>query len=171
MVRGGQRFGAGRPTGTGKFQEATKAIRVPESMVEKIADFVRKKGMSLPLYSSKVSAGFPSPADEHIESRLDLNEYLIHRPEATFFVRATGNSMIGAGIYPDDILIVDRSLEAKHGKIVIAAVNGELTVKRLSKIDSKIQLFPENDEYLPIDITDNDEVHIWGVVTNVVHSV
>ena len=169
MVRGGQRFGAGRPTGTGKYKEPTKAIRVPESMVKKIADLVSKGSCKLPLYGAKVAAGFPAAADEHIDDRIDLNEYLIQRPEATFLVRATGNSMIGAGIYPDDILVVDRSIEPKNGKVVIAAINGELTVKRILKNKNIIQLLPENSEFEPITIHDTDDIHIWGVVTNVVH--
>lgn len=169
MVSGGKRKGAGRPVGTGKYQEPTKAIRVPLSLVEKIGDFVNKGSYSLPFFSCKVSAGFPSPADDHVERRLDLNEHLIDHPAATFFVRATGNSMLKAGIHPDDILIVDRSLEAKHGKVVIVALNGELTVKRISSINGKIRFLPENDDYEPIDVSENDEMHIWGVVTNVIH--
>jgi DNA polymerase V len=169
MVRGGQRIGSGRPSGSGKFKEPTKAIRVPVSMVEKIGEFINKRSCMLPLYGSKVAAGFPAPADEHIDDRIDLNEYLIHRPESTFLVRATGNSMIGAGIHPDDILVVDRSIEPKNGKIVIVAINGELTVKRLLKTKDKIQLLPENVDFEPISILDSDDLHIWGVVTNVVH--
>jgi len=169
MVSGGKRTGAGRPCGSGKYQEATKAIRVPVSLVEKIAIYAASHGYELPLFGTKVSAGFPSPSDDYMERKLDLNEYLIKHPAATFFVRATGNSMIGAGIHPDDILVVDRSLEAKHGKIVIVAINGELTVKRLSKLDGKVSLMPENAEYPPIDLNENQDIHIWGVVTNVIH--
>lgn len=171
MVRGGKREGAGRPSGSGKYKEVTKSIRVPVSLVEKIGEFAANAGFALPLYSSKVSAGFPSPADDYIETKLDLNEYLIEKPAATFFVRVDGYSMIKAGIFPDDILVVDRSLNAKSGKIVIAALNGELTVKRLVKQNNKIFLMPENDEFEPIDITNNEDVHIWGVVTNVIHKV
>ena len=87
--------------------------------------------LKLPLFGSQVPAGFPSPADDHLESELDLNEYLIDHPSETFFVRAKGDSMQQAGIFDKDLLIVDRSLTAKHNDIVIAAVGGELTVKRL----------------------------------------
>jgi DNA polymerase V len=169
MVGGGKREGAGRPVGSGKFKETTRAIRVPLSLVDKIIDYSNNKGYELPLFSSKVSAGFPSPADDYMERKLDLNEYLIQQPAATFFVRATGNSMIGAGIYPDDILIVDRSIKPKHGKIVIAALNGDLTVKRLSKVKNIVKLVAENPDYASIEIGENDDLHIWGVVTNVIH--
>ncbi len=169
MPRGGKRIGAGRPKNSGKWGNATKAIRVPLDLVEKIENFVICQGYSLPLYDTKVPAGFPSPADDDLASKLDLNQYLIKHPAATFFVRVIGDSMIGAGINDGDILIVDRSIEALNGKIVIAALNGELTVKRL-KINSEAQyLMPENDKYQPIPLNDNDEITIWGVVTNVIH--
>lgn len=169
MPRGGKRQGAGRPVGTGKFKEKTKPIRVPESMVEQIMDYANNGGYKLPLYGSKVAAGFPSPADDYMEERLDLNEYLVQHPSATFFVRVSGTSMVNAGIQEGDILVVDRSLEHGHGKIVIAAVDGELTVKRLHQQGEVIKLMPENPAFEPIDISQNDNVHIWGVVTNVVH--
>ena len=137
MPRGGARSGAGRPKGKGKFGEKTTPIRIPESMVDEVLQFVNYKGYALPLYASKVQAGFPSPADDFMEGRLDLNQHLVKHPTATFFVRVSGDSMIEAGIHPDDILVVDRSLEPRHGKIVIAALDGELTVKRLHKTSSK----------------------------------
>jgi DNA polymerase V len=118
-----------------------------------------------------VRAGFPSPADDYIECKLDLNTHLIQHPSATFFVKAAGDSMKNAGIDSGDMLIVDRSLEATHGKIVIAAINGELTVKRLSHQQGKIQLLAENPDYEPILITDDLELVIWGVVTYVIHPV
>ena len=93
MTKGGARIGAGRPKGLGKFGEATKPMRIPCSMVDQVIDFIAPKRFKLPLYSSKVQAGFPSPADDHIEMRLDLNEYLVQHPAATFLVRATGDSM------------------------------------------------------------------------------
>jgi len=173
MVRGGKRKGAGRPTGTGKYQEPTKAVRVPISLIQKIDDLA--KGVSgdreLPLYISRVAAGFPSPADEYVDEKLDLNSFLIRRPAATFLVRVSGDSMINAGIHSDDILVVDRSLEPKHGKIVIAAIDGQLTVKRLCRTKEKLTLVAENDKFSPIDITNSDHVHIWGVVTSVIHLV
>lgn len=168
--RGGARPGAGRPKGQGKYGEPTKPLRIPESMVEQVLRFVRLKGYQLPLFSSKVSAGFPSPADDYLEGMLDLNEHLIQHPAATFFVRVTGDSMIGAGIHADDILVVDRSLEATSGRIVIVALDGELTVKRLHMAADDIRLLPENPAYQPIVIKEENELHIWGVVTSVIHS-
>jgi len=122
----------------------------------------------LPLFQCAVMAGFPSPADDEKEGELDLNELLIKHPAATFFVRVSGSSMIRAGIHHNDILIVDRSLEAVHGKIIIASLQGELTVKRLC-LEGKKQLIAENDLYAPIEITDEMDFHIWGVVTSVIH--
>ena len=106
-----------------------------------------------------------------MEGKLDLNKHLIRHPTATFFLRATGNSMIKAGIHPGDILVVDRSLEPRHGKIVIAALDGQLTVKRLHKSAKGTFLMPENDEFKPIKIEDGNDVVIWGVVTTVLHEV
>lgn len=171
MTRGGARKGAGRPKGKGKFGEVTKPIRIPESMIDDVVEFVETKGFQIPLYSSRVQAGFPSPADDFLEQRLDLNKHLVKHPTATFFVRVSGDSMINAGIHENDILVVDRSLEAKHGKIVIAAVDGDLTVKRLHKTSTQTYLMPENPKFSPIAISEDNEVVIWGVVTNVIHEV
>ena len=123
-----------------------------------------------PLFLVPVSAGFPSPADDYIENRLDLNKHLIHHPAATFFVKVKGDSMVEAGIHSGDILIVDRSLEATDKRVVIAVIDGELTVKRIRKIEGKIFLIPENRDYRPIEITDAMNFEIWGVVTNVIHA-
>ncbi len=168
--RGGKRAGAGRPAGSGKYREKTRAIRVPESLVSQILRYAEVRGYQIPLYSNSVSAGFPSPAEDYMEGRLDLNEYLIPHPAATFFVRVSGYSMINVGIYPDDILIVDRALEATHNRIIVAAVDGELTVKRLYKKAGEIRLLPENDDYPPIVLGDESELHVWGVVRHVIHS-
>lgn len=124
----------------------------------------------LPFYASRVAAGFPSPADDYIDNNLDLNQYLIKHPAATFFVRVEGNSMIGVGIHENDILVVDQSVKPTHGKVIIAVVNGELTVKTLKISDGKVTLLPENSRYAPIVITENTEFSIWGVVTNVIHA-
>jgi len=173
MTKGGKRIGAGRPAGTGKYQEPTKAIRVPISIIEKIHDLTQGSldCYALPLYHSKVAAGIPSPADDHIDTKLDLNSYLIKRPAATFLVRVSGDSMVNASIHDEDILVVDRSVEPRHGRIVIAAINGQLTVKRLYSKSGKLMLIPENDKFEPIDITDDEAIHIWGVVTSVIHMV
>ena len=129
----------------------------------------RPRMMPLPLFSGKVAAGFPSPADDYVEKNLDLNELLVHKPAATFFVRAQGESMLGAGIHPNDILVVDRSIEPVAGKIVICALNGELTVKRLERDNEQWQLKAENPAYPDIVIYEALELVIWGVVTNVIH--
>lgn len=126
--------------------------------------------LPLPLYGSRIAAGFPSPADDHLENSIDLNEYLVQRPAATFFVRVQGRSMIGAGIHHGDLLIVDRSREPKSGAIVIAVVNGELTVKRLHIDAGGIWLLPENPDFKPLKIVENMDLHIWGVVAHIVHS-
>lgn len=128
-----------------------------------------KTVLEAPLFLSAVPAGFPSPADDFIEEQLDLNKHLIKNQPATFFVRAIGDSMTGAGIFNGDILIVDRSLEAHEGKIVIAAVDGEFTVKRMKKINGKLYLMPENENHKPIAVSKSSDFSIWGVVTNVIH--
>lgn len=119
----------------------------------------------IPLFSSKIQAGFPSPATDYVEKTLDLNELCIKHPAATFFAVATGYSMVKVGIYPDDVLIIDKSLEVRDKDIVVASYNGQFTVKRLIKTPV-LQLVPENDEYAPIIIQPNDEFEIFGVVTN-----
>ncbi len=117
---------------------------------------------------SRVAAGFPSPAQDYIERRLDLNEHLIRRPSATFFVRVTGESMTGAAILDGDLLIVDRSIEPRSGKIIIASLAGELTVKRLLIENETVTLIPENPSFSPIHVAEPDDFEIWGVVTAVI---
>ena len=134
-----------------------------------IYGFEQKTKVPLPLFSCGVSAGFPSPADDYIGQQLDLNDLLIKNPVATFFVRVAGDSMTGVGINDNDILVVDRSLEPVHGKIIIAAVNGELTVKRLVKTDHSCRLMAENPNYPPIEISEDLSCIAWGVVTSVIH--
>ncbi len=123
-----------------------------------------------PLFMIPVSAGFPSPADDYVEGSLDLNKHLIKHPAATFFVRVAGDSMINAGIHPDDILIVDRSLDAVDKKVIIAIVNGELTVKRIRIKKDGIYLVAENENYKPVKINKEMEFEVWGVVTSVIHA-
>lgn len=125
--------------------------------------------LELPFLLCAVSAGFPSPADDYIDCSLDLNDHLISNRTATFFVRACGDSMIGAGISDNDILIVDRSLMAINGSIVIAAIDGELTVKRLKNKNGRTLLVPENNEYPEFEIHEESSFEIWGVVTYVIH--
>ena len=120
------------------------------------------------LFSCPVVAGFPNPAEDYIEKTLDLNELLIDHPSSTFFVCAAGDSMINAGIHAGDVLVVDRSRTATDGNIVIALINGEYTVKRLSIQNHKITLRPENPDYAPIRLSDQDELIVWGVVTGLI---
>lgn len=123
----------------------------------------------IPLVGSKVSAGFKSPAEPYLEDLLDMNEKFISNPSSTFFMRVEGDSMIGAGIYSGDFLIVDRSKTAKSNDIVIAEVDGELTLKRLVYQGSKCFLVAENPKYKPIEVTDVSESLVWGVVTFNIH--
>ncbi len=183
---GGARPGAGRKTGTGRFREPTQVMRVPESLVPAVRGWLDRVSespggkmkafskqpmpLSLPLFSARISAGFPSPADDHMDGRIDLNQQLVQHPAATFFVRVQGDSMTGAGIYNGDLLIVDRALEAKSGTIVVAVVNGELTVKRLLLTGKRIRLMPENPAYPPSEIGEGLELVIWGVVAHTVRS-
>lgn len=125
--------------------------------------------LSIPFFGSAVKAGFPSPAHDYIEKTLDLNELCIKHPSATYFVRCDGDSMIDVGIHQDDILIVDRALQAKHGDIVIAAIGGAFTVKRLETKPS-VKLVAMNVNYQNIIPTPDQELEIFGVVTFVIHS-
>jgi DNA polymerase V len=118
-----------------------------------------------PLYASQPAAGFPAPGDDMVEKPLDLNDLLIDNPTATFFVRVTGDSMEGARIFDGDILVVDRSVTPTDSAIVVAAVYGEMVVKRLRKSHKGVTLESENDAYEPIAINDAEDVFIWGVVT------
>lgn len=122
-----------------------------------------------PYFVANVSAGFPSPAADYEEEKLDLNKHVVKNPAATYFVRVSGDSMIGAGIHCGDLLVVDRSVEPKDKKVVIANINGELTVKRIRIIKGKYYLEPENDNYPVQEISEDMEFEVWGVVTFVVH--
>jgi len=120
----------------------------------------------IPLFAHKVEAGFPSPADDYIEGRLSLDEHLIQHRDATFFVRAKGHSMMGAGIFDGDLLVVDRSLTPASGDIVIAVLDAELTVKRLVWRDGLVILKPENPDFQEMVLKDGQELQVWGVVTS-----
>jgi DNA polymerase V len=123
----------------------------------------------LPFFQCYVPAGFPSPAQDYEENRLDLNELCVQHPTATYFVRVSGDSMIGAGIHDGDLLVVDRSLAPKHGDIVIAGFHGELTVKRL-ELTPVVRLVPMNKHYPIITIPDDTDLDIHGVVLHSLHS-
>lgn len=197
-AHGGLRKGAGRKKGSGPYGEATKVIRVPASKVSVIKDWLASHPIQnatetalkahhntsitlfrpdttkapahrdIPLYGHKVVAGFPSPADDYIEARLNLNDRLIHHPETMFILRVEGDSMKNAGILDGDLLLVDKSIKPVSGKIVIAAIDGELTVKRLSMTSTANWLLPENDDYPPIEIKEETDITIWGVVTSTI---
>lgn len=124
-----------------------------------------------PIFNVPVSAGHPFPTESFVEGRLDPYEYLIKHPASTFFVRVTGDSMIDDGIHPGDMLVVDRALDPFSQRIVVAIIDGELTVKRLEKQDRGLWLVPSNREYAPIEIQDHQDFEIWGVVTFVIHRV
>ena len=181
---GGLRAGAGRKVNSGMYGESTKVIRVPESKVvdiqryiiqsqsANVADIIKTNPslsyQPLDLFEHKVPAGFPSPADDHIEKKLDLNDYLIKQKEATFFVRIKGDSMIDAGIHDNDIVIVDKSQKASNGDIVLASIDGDFTVKLLSSYQSKYRLLAANEKYKPIEINESMQFEVWGVVTGAV---
>lgn len=188
-IRGGNRLGAGRKLGTGKFGEQTEVLRVPSSQKEVISDFLKAyqrkqqknvlalisefklpvigaKRIYLPLFGSKVPAGFPSPADDHLEKRLDANEFLIDQQDATFFATIQGESMINAGLLSGDKVVVDRSKQAKVGNIVMAVVDGEFTIKSLGKDKNGMPcLLPANPAFPVIEIKEGMQFEIWGVVT------
>jgi len=123
----------------------------------------------IPLFTESVPAGFPSPAQDYVEKSLDLNELCITHPAATYFVRVSGDSMIGEGIFDGDILVVDRALEAKHGYIVVAAVDGELTVKKLCT-HPRPALIPANPAYKPIVFEDGQHLELFGVATSIIRN-
>ena len=127
------------------------------------------KKVNTPMFLDSVSAGFPSPATDYLENKLDLNEYLVKHPAATFIVKASGPSMIEAGILSGDLLIVDRSITPNNENIVIASIFGDLTVKKLQKKGSSLFLVSANNEYSSIEVKEEMECFIWGVVTYVIH--
>lgn len=187
---GGKRAGAGRKP---KFGEPTALVRVPESAKPIVVDFLaglaqrrqepkwpvhlkpvqladNPTSFKVPMFGHTIRAGFPSPADDYVADTLDLNDHLMPRKEASFLLKAKGDSMIGVGIHDGDILVVDRSITASNGYVVIATVDGQFTVKTLEKKRGKIRLLPANPDFEPIEFKDDQELQIWGVVTNVVHS-
>lgn len=137
--------------------------------IQDIQPFVAGEPRAIPLYGSAVTAGFPSPADDYIEGQLDLGEYLVRHPAATFFVRASGHSMIYAGIHDGDLLIVDRAIPPRDGDVVIAALYGELTVKRIRRRGGRLLLEPDNGAYPAIEVPPEADLQVWGVVTNAIH--
>ena len=125
--------------------------------------------LNMPYFENGVSAGFPSPAEDHTQSKIDLNNLLIENPSATYYVRVNGDSMLGAGIVNGDLLIVDRSIDVTNNCIVVAHVDGEFTVKRIKKIKKKTFLQAENNNYKPIEITKEMDFELFGVVAHAIH--
>lgn len=187
-AHGGKRSGAGRPKGSNAYGEPTVPLRIPESRVISVKAFLQAcktapneressvesivpasdsgAPVTLPLFSSRVQAGFPSPADDHIEKRLNLNDYLIKQADATFLVTISGLSMRDAGLLPKDVVVVDRSRQAGVGNIVMAVVDGEFTIKYLGLSEcGNPLLIPANPEFKIIEIKEGMQFEIWGVVT------
>ena len=140
---------------------------------EKITFLKPKEGNSIGqwLIEQGISAGFPSPADDFKEIRISLDRELVKNRDATFYARVSGESMVGAGLDDGDLLIIDRSIDPKNGKIAVCLVDGEFTVKRISKEKDKFYLMPENKKYKPIEIREDNELIIWGVVEYVIKKV
>ena len=126
--------------------------------------------LSLPIANESISAGFPSPADDYLDIGIDLNEQLIRNPESTFFLRVSGHSMTNAGINDGDLVIIDRSIDPTPAHIVVAIVEGNFTLKRLTLRDEKLYLEAANSDYSPIDITLYQDVQIWGVAIYSIHN-
>lgn len=126
---------------------------------------------SLYLAQEKISAGFPSPADDFKELRISIDQEVVRNEEATFYARVSGESMQGAGLDDGDLLVIDRSMEPKNGKIAVCCIDGEFTVKRLKVVEDGVFLIPENPKYQPIKVTEENELIVWGIVTYVVKKV
>jgi DNA polymerase V len=129
----------------------------------------RRTRLSLPLAGERVAAGFPSPADDYVEVGIDLNDQLIRHPTSTFFLRVSGESMLGAGIHDGDLLVVDRSLDPRPGRVVVAVLDGEFTLKRLAQHHGRLRLEAANPAYPPLELHRCGDVQIWGVAIHVIH--
>jgi DNA polymerase V len=174
MARGGFRIGAGRKELSGNYGEKTKPVRLPISMIEPVQNLLKQgrplENERIPFYESRVSAGSPLPAEDQ-HNKVNLHQHLVKNPDQTFVVTATGDSMIGAGINHQDLLVVDRSITPKTGDIIVAAVDGDVTVKRFRPHAEGVMLMPDNPEFEPIKITSERDFHIWGVVTSIIHGI
>jgi len=193
--RGGRRVGAGRPKGTGKYGEPTKAVRLPMSLIDRLPELLAQLQLDgletearpevglrrvddrpashLRLYEMPAAAGlhaFAAQEDTEPEA-IDLNVYLSRHPDSTFLVRVTGDSMIGIGIYPGDLIVVDtaNSEDAQTGQIVLALVDDKVTVKRLQILDRRIFLHSENPNYPPLQITEGMVFKVLGIVSSAIH--
>lgn len=171
MARGGARPRAGRPKGQGKFGVETKPVRIPRALVAEVIQYAAHNAYKLPLYSCSVPAGSPFMADDHVEAYVPIHEHIIPHPRTSFLLRVSGDSMIKAGIFDGDLLVVDRYLEPQHGKIVVASVDDEVTVKRLYQKEGITKLLPENDGYPSIEVPKGGDFRVCGVVIHVLHKV
>jgi len=190
MAHGGKREGAGRKKLSNKYKEQTCPVRIPLSLLPTVQVLLQKKtqqhhdshesnipfiphpnalNIERPFFLNAVSAGVPLSADDHIDSMLDLNTHLISNPSTTFFIRVAGDSMNGASIFDGDLLVVDRSPKPRTGDIVIAIVNGDLTVKRFMPSVGEVILKAENAEHADIHISADTDFTIWGVVMHIIH--
>ncbi|RDS85890.1 LexA family protein [Dyella psychrodurans] len=185
---GGSRAGSGRKRGSGVFGEPTQPVRVPLSQVDTVVAYLDSQRSpthavdpvplrattALPLvaFTSRVPAGFPSPAQDYLEDAIDLNAEMVVRGHeaSTYVLRVVGFSMVGAGIFDGDRVVVDRALTAQHGDVVVAILNGDLTIKTLGTIDGALALIPENPHFQPIVPKEGDVMEIWGVVTHALRS-
>lgn len=169
---GGMRPGAGRPKGTGVWGETTRPLRIPKSIYKDVLSFIETRGFKLPLYSSHVPAGAPGFADDHVDKRVDINGLLVKNPADTFLLKVSGDSMVDAKIFDGDFLVVDSKEEPRNGKIVVASINGQPTVKTFRRDRSgKISLMPENKSYEPIKVATNDDFKVLGCVVGMVRNV
>jgi DNA polymerase V len=130
----------------------------------------RPRRCLLPLASARVAAGFPSPADDYVESRIDLNDALIRHPSSTFFLRVSGDSMRGAGILDGDLLVVDRAVEPRPGRVVVAVIDGGFTLKYLNRHQGRWRLEAAHPDYPPLELEGCDDAAIWGVAIHAIHS-
>ena len=134
-----------------------------------IINFRKSKKTKIKLYTTSISAGFPSPAEDHMDISLDINEYLVKHPSSTFYIYVKGDSMVDSGIFDGDLLIVDRSLEVKSNSVVVAVIDGDFTVKKIKKDSGNLYLIPQNKKYKPILLENNMDFQIWGIVTHTIH--
>ncbi len=146
-------------------------MKKDKSNVERIYSVDQKKGVEIPFFISGIQAGFPSPADDYIDKKLDLNELLIKHPSSTFYVKVSGDSMKDAGILSGDLLIVDRAIMPKNKYIILAVIEGEFTVKRYVEKDGEAYLIPENDDYPIIKIMEYMDFQVWGVVSTIIRQI
>jgi DNA polymerase V len=171
-MHGGKRINAGRPKGQGKFGSATKAVRVPENLVDDVNDYALHNGYKIPFFDVTVQAGYATPVEDNLARNITVNALIDCNYKNCFCTRVAGISMIDAGIYEGDIVIIDKNLPHTLGKIVLAYIEGEgATLKRLDKINNKLCLIPENKFYQVIPIEDNNiQCHIYGVVVGLVRN-